>query len=208
MWSIVALAFIATPIAELRAGTTKTVILFFLGDWLSTVSVLIGDHIAGSDIGRHPSVRDAGSSSGAWALTVLIVWTISNRRFRNAALGATGAFLVLAVLWHHRPFDTQHLVAFAAALLVLFVMDRRESRTSTSDGETDGVGHGRRATVRGLSGSRRPLVPAERRIDKAPDNGGGIGSASLAKAAQHSREHRRTQPGRERVTTEGADSPR
>ncbi|MGZ4771580.1 MAG: bifunctional lysylphosphatidylglycerol flippase/synthetase MprF [Ilumatobacteraceae bacterium] len=133
VWSIVALCFIAAPIAEWRAGTMKTVILFFLCDWVSTISVLIGTEIVGSPTAQHPSIRDAGSSSGAWALTFLVLSTIHDRRRRNVAFGVAGAFLVTALVVHHRLFDVQHLVAAAAALVGISVMARRDRRTPTTD---------------------------------------------------------------------------
>ena len=110
----------------------KTVIVFFLCDWVSTITVLIGTEIVGSPTAQHPSLRDAGSSSGAWAMTILVLSTIPNRRRRNAALGLAGAFLVTALVVHHRLFDVQHLVAAATALAVIFVMARRGGRSATA----------------------------------------------------------------------------
>ena len=127
VWSIVGLCFIAAPIAEWRAGTTKAIAMFFLCDWVSTITVLIGDQIV-RGAAAHPSLRDAGSSSGAWALTMLVLSTITNRRLRNAGLGVASAFLVTALVVHHRLFDVQHLVAAATALAIIFLMARRERR--------------------------------------------------------------------------------
>ena len=148
VWSIVALCFIAAPIAEWRAGTTKAIIMFFLCDWVSTITVLIGEQIV-HGAAAHPSVRDAGSSSGAWALTMLVLSTIANRRLRTTALGVASAFLVTALVVHHRLFDVQHLVAAAAALTIIFVMPKRESRV-------------RSPASPGLLAGDAVLVPVER----------------------------------------------
>lgn len=127
VWSIVALCFIAAPIAEWRAGTTKAILVFFLCDWVSTITVLIGDQIV-HGAAAHSAVRDAGSSSGAWALTMLVLSTITNRRLRNIALGLAFAFLVTALVVHHRLFDAQHFVAASAASVIILAMAKRERR--------------------------------------------------------------------------------
>ncbi len=132
--SIVALCFIAAPIAEWRAGTVKAIIMFFLCDWVSTVAVLIGRQIIGAVPAEHPSIRDAGSSSGAWALTFLALSTIPNRRARIAAVASAFAFLLATLVVHRRLFDVQHLLAAAVALGMLYMFalrDRRAGSTAT-----------------------------------------------------------------------------
>ncbi|MEO6122899.1 MAG: phosphatidylglycerol lysyltransferase domain-containing protein [Ilumatobacteraceae bacterium] len=126
--SIVALCFIAAPIAEWRAGTVKAVIMFFFCDWVSTIIVLIGSQIVGGAAAQHPSIRDAGSSSGAWALTVLALSTVSNRRRRVGAIAAACAFLIATLAVHRRLFDVQHLASVAVALGMLYLFARRERR--------------------------------------------------------------------------------
>ena len=128
--SIVGLCFVAAPIAEWRAGTVKAVIVFFLCDWVSTITVLVGRQIVGGAPAEHPSIRDAGSSSGAWALTLLALSTIPNRRARIGALATAGAFLLATLVIHRRLFDVQHLAA--AALAVLYLFARRDRRAGTA----------------------------------------------------------------------------
>ncbi|MEO7369350.1 MAG: phosphatidylglycerol lysyltransferase domain-containing protein, partial [Ilumatobacteraceae bacterium] len=130
--SIVGLCFVAAPIAEWRAGTIKAVVMFFLCDWVSTIIVLVGEQIVGGTPAEHPSIRDAGSSSGAWALTLLAVSTIPNRRVRIGALASAFAFLVATLVIHRRLFDVQHLVSAVAALAVLYLLARRDRRPGTA----------------------------------------------------------------------------
>ena len=129
---IVGLCFVAAPIAEWRAGTVKAVIVFFLCDWVSTITVLVGKQIVGGTPAEHPSIRDAGSSSGAWALTLLALSTIPNRRVRIGALATVCAFLIATLVIHRRLFDVQHLAAAAAALAVLYLFARRDRRPRTA----------------------------------------------------------------------------
>ncbi len=130
--SIVALCFIAAPIAEWRAGTVKAVAMFFLCDWVSTVSVLVGRQIVGGVSAEHPSIRDAGSSSGAWALTFLALSTIPNRRARIVALATACAFLLVALVVHRRLFDLQHILAAAVALGMLYLFALRDRRAEAA----------------------------------------------------------------------------
>ena len=131
VWTVVALCFIAAPLAEWRAGTMKAVLLFFLGDWVSTIIVFIGIQIVGGRSAPPPTARDAGSSSGAWALTFLFLSTIGNRRVRNTALGLAGTFLVYELVRHRRLFDVQHVFAAAVALALIAVIEKRERRPET-----------------------------------------------------------------------------
>lgn len=130
--SIVALCFIAAPIAEWRAGSVKAVMMFFLCDWISTISVLIGRQIVGDLPAHHHSIRDAGSSSGAWALAFLALSTIPNRRARSGAIASAFAFLLVTLVVHRRLFDVQHLLAAAVALGMLYLFARRDRRTATA----------------------------------------------------------------------------
>ena len=79
-----------------------------------------------------PGQINAGSSSGAWALTLLALSTIPNRRVRIGALATAGAFLLATLVIHRRLFDVQHLAAAAAALAVLYLFARRDRRARTA----------------------------------------------------------------------------
>ncbi|MEO6629918.1 MAG: phosphatidylglycerol lysyltransferase domain-containing protein, partial [Aquihabitans sp.] len=72
IWSIVLLVFLIVPVAERRLGTRLTVMVFFLGDALSTIPILVALRVAGGLGNEHAlansMVRDSGSSSGSWAL--------------------------------------------------------------------------------------------------------------------------------------------
>lgn len=131
-WRIIALCFFVAPIAELRAGTSKAVITFFLCDWVSTVVVLIGIRIASDTPLALLSKQDGGSSSGAWALTVLAASTVTNQKLRIAILAAIGVFLVTTLIAYQRMFDVQHLVAAGCALMFVLVTTSLENRSKKS----------------------------------------------------------------------------
>ena len=134
LWSNVALCFLALPVAEWRLGTGTTIVYFCACDWISTVVVLIGTRIAagaGSSTARTIlAVRDAGPSAGAWALVLVATLSLRPATVRRTATSAALAFLVAAVVVHHRLFDIQHLVAATVALGAASSMGRRARLTT------------------------------------------------------------------------------
>ena len=119
VWSIVALALVAAPIAEWRIGTRRSIVTFFICDWVSTITVLVGarlfqasSHAAALSV----ATRDAGSSSGGWALAVVTACSLRSRRWRAIALVAMVGFLLIALVTERRLFDIQHFVSAMAAL--------------------------------------------------------------------------------------------
>ena len=132
VWSNVALLLIILPIAEWRLGTRRTVLVFFLGDWASTLITLIALRLVSpwSPWAAHIlTVRDAGPSSGAWALVITVALTLHPPRARRILSITLMAFLVTTMVVHGRLFDVQHLLSgLAAAAGVAFVNARRNRR--------------------------------------------------------------------------------
>jgi hypothetical protein len=137
VWSNVALCLIALPVAEWTVKSRRTVLTFFIGDWVSTIPVLIGARLAAAsgvasalDVIR---TRDSGPSSGAWALVVTIGMELNNRAARRAVIGASFVFLIGALFVHHRLFDVQHLVAATVATLFAWGLRHKSISNQPTD---------------------------------------------------------------------------
>lgn len=124
VWTNLILAVVLF-LAEWRLASRRTIAVFFLGDWISTLLVLVGVRIAAAagsmTAARILVERDTGLSSGLWALAAAVAVTASNRRVRTV-LGALVALdLVGSAVIAHRLFDVQHLVAalVGAALAIV-----------------------------------------------------------------------------------------
>ena len=129
VWANVALCLLILPIAEWTIRSRRTVAIFFLGDWISTVPVLIAVRLAAAN-GNTEAMqiirgRDSGPSSGAWALAAAVAVSIENRTARRILLGGVFAFLIVAVVVHHRLFDIQHLLSATVTATFVRAMARR-----------------------------------------------------------------------------------
>ncbi len=102
------------PFLEARTGWKRAAAIFFLGDWLSTLSVVAVLRIAGRLGHEHAlalsSKLDSGSSSAAFACVAALAVTLP-RAWRVAALVAMLAGLCYRVLFYTRQYDVQHLLA-------------------------------------------------------------------------------------------------
>lgn len=130
VWANVALCLIILPIAEWTIRSRRTVAIFFLGDWISTVPVLIAVRLAAAN-GNADAIqiirgRDSGPSAGAWALAAAVAVSIQNRTTRRVVVGGVFVFLVVAVVFHHRLFDVQHLLSATVTAIFVWVMARRK----------------------------------------------------------------------------------
>lgn len=136
VWSNVALLMLILPIAEWRLGTRRTVLVFFLGDWASTLITLVALRFVSpwSSWAAHILVvRDAGPSAGAWALVITVALTLRPARVRRVLTTALMTFLVATMILHGRLYDVQHLLsACAAAAGVALVNARRNRRKDTT----------------------------------------------------------------------------
>jgi hypothetical protein len=120
VWAKVALAFVALPVAERRLGSRRTLIVFFLADWISTLTTFVVLRVA-SGMGDTSArallhIRDVGPSAGAWALIVTVVLVLERRPVRIAGSAAAYGFLLLALVFHGRLFDAEHALAACVAL--------------------------------------------------------------------------------------------
>ncbi|MEO5723698.1 MAG: phosphatidylglycerol lysyltransferase domain-containing protein [Ilumatobacteraceae bacterium] len=119
--SNVALFFLVLPIAEWRLGTRRTVVTFFVCDWISTLITLVSLRVA-APFDHHAAallrMRDGGPSAGAWALAATIAIMLPWRRPRLVLTAMVFGFLGVAVVFHHRLFDLQHLLAALAAVAI------------------------------------------------------------------------------------------
>lgn len=122
VWGNVALVALLVPLAEWRLGSRRSIATFALGDWLSTLPVLVAVRAAavwGNDAAARVVVeRDGGSSSGTWALAAALAWRLPGRRWRGGVAGALLGYQLVLVAWRHRLFDVQHAGAVVAGVLV------------------------------------------------------------------------------------------
>ena len=74
-WSNLLLLAVVVPLAEWRLGSRTTPLIFFGGEWLSTVPLLLGLRLAatGNDqAAQLAATPDVGSSAGGWALAAAL----------------------------------------------------------------------------------------------------------------------------------------
>lgn len=114
VWTNLILVVVVFPLAERRLGSRRLPVVFLGGDWLSTLPVLVGVRIAvalGATGGAVLAERDAGSSSGSFALIAATLLTLPSARVRRGLLAALVGGLVVALVVGRHLFDVQHLVA-------------------------------------------------------------------------------------------------
>lgn len=123
VWSMIALLAVVLPLAEWRLGSRQTSWLFLLGDWASTIPVLLAlKAAAAAGIAAAATAinqRDAGSSSGAYALIAAALWTLPAGRIRRIAVSGLLGCLAIILIVFHRLFDLQHLLSAVSTLAVL-----------------------------------------------------------------------------------------
>jgi len=134
--SNLALLLIGLPLAEWRVGSRRAIAVFFVGDWLSTLTVVFAMRLAAGlgsaaalDVLTH---RDSGTSSGLWALIAAVAWSVPAGPPRRLAMAAVVVPSVLALALVPGLFAVQHLLAVVASVVISAVLDRRRSpRPST-----------------------------------------------------------------------------
>ncbi|GIJ57334.1 phosphatidylglycerol lysyltransferase domain-containing protein [Virgisporangium aurantiacum] len=123
VWSNLALVFLVFPVAERRLGTRRMAAVFLGGDWVSTVPVLLGVRIAvaAGVAGAAATLaeRDAGSSSGSFALIAATLLTVAAPRVRWSLIAVLVAALTVTLAVDQRLFDLQHLISAVATVAVL-----------------------------------------------------------------------------------------
>ena len=132
-WSNLLLLAVVVPLAEWRLGSRITPLVFFGGDWLSTVPVFLGLGLAataGNAQAAHlAATPDAGSSAGGWALAAALAWSLLPGRWRRVTVGAVLGGLAVVVVVYHRLFDVQHLIS--ATLVVTALATRAADPTAS-----------------------------------------------------------------------------
>jgi hypothetical protein len=125
------------PLAEWRLGSRTTPLVFFAGDWLGTIPVLLGLELAATAGNAHAAqlaaMPDAGSSAGGWALAAALAWSLPSGRWRRATLSAMLGGLAIIAVAYHRLFDVQHLIS---ATLVVAVLAAYAARCHPADRST------------------------------------------------------------------------
>ncbi len=123
VWSMIAFLGVVLPLAEWRLGSRQTSWVFLLGDWASTIPVLLALKAAAAAgvVAAATAInqRDAGSSSGAYALVAAALWTLPAGRIRRIAVSGLLGCLAITLIVFHRLFDLQHLLSAAGTLAVL-----------------------------------------------------------------------------------------
>ena len=133
VWSNVLLVLLIVPLAERVVGSRQTLLVFFVGDWLSTLPILVVLRLLGAfgNAGAldHALTRDAGSSSGTWALAGALVAALKRPRLRYGVVGV--ALIAHLALWmiFRQIFDLQHLAATGVGFaLATFSTSPEENR--------------------------------------------------------------------------------
>jgi hypothetical protein len=118
----VLLAVVVPPLAEWRLGSRTTPLIFFGGDWLSTVPILLGLRLAAAGSGHAAELAatpDVGSSAGGWALAAALAWSSPPGRWRRLAVAAVLGGLTIVAVTYHRLFDIQHLTSATLVIAAL-----------------------------------------------------------------------------------------
>ena len=129
--AIIGLTTFAVPVFELRAGTLQTITTFFLGDWLSTVPILLVLKVAavfGSVVAeRVVNTPDSGSSCGALACLGAFALSLPTR-LRWPAVGAVAIGLGVRLVFWHQLYDYQHLLATMVGMVAWHLRSRLWTR--------------------------------------------------------------------------------
>lgn len=109
------------PALEWRAGSRMTLAVFWLGDWLSTVPILVLLRVAGewrAGALAAAETLDSGSSSALFAVTAALVWVAPRWWLRAMGIAGLFGFLACRVVCYGKEFDWQHLLAAGVGIVV------------------------------------------------------------------------------------------
>ena len=113
--STIGLLLVVIPFAEWRLGPRRTAITLFIGDWVSTVSVLITLRLfaaMGSSAALTAAMtRDGGTSSGVHALAAATIVGIEQPKVRRYFAFVLAVEIVTMLVFMHRLYDAQHALA-------------------------------------------------------------------------------------------------
>lgn len=130
----IAALLIVFPIAEWRLGTRKSTAILFIGDWASTIMVLVATRIAASagiaGAMTATMTRDGGTSSAAHALASAVCATVHDLRLRRLLVCVIGGEIAISTALGPHLFDAQHaLSAVSGWLLVRSTVQKTMSCT-------------------------------------------------------------------------------
>lgn len=126
--TVLGLTTLAVPMYEIRDGTRRAIALFFAGDWMSTLPILVALQVAGwlgnTTASRLASTPDSGSSSGGFACMAALIASLP-LVLRLLGLASLGGFFVIRLAFWHRLYDFQHALAALIGLAVFTAWDHR-----------------------------------------------------------------------------------
>ncbi|HEX3732374.1 MAG TPA: phosphatidylglycerol lysyltransferase domain-containing protein, partial [Mycobacteriales bacterium] len=135
VWINLFLIALGLPWAERRLGTRWALLVFFGGDLLSTIPVLIGTRIAAaagsSAAAEHVFRHDSGLSAGAWSLFAAVAWSLPRGMLRRGGMAIVLAILLFMIAFDRHLFDIQHLVSACGVLAIFATIEalgRRRAR--------------------------------------------------------------------------------
>ena len=133
--TVLGLTTLAVPLYEVRDGTRRALTLFFSGDWLSTLPILLILQLAGwlgsATASRLSSTPDSGSSSGGFACMAALCCSLPGV-WRVLGLTSLASFFAVRLAFWHRLFDFQHATATLIGILVWLALDYRRRTTTRS----------------------------------------------------------------------------
>ena len=107
-------------ISEFILRTWRTIVVFFLGDMVSSVLILVALRLAAAlgsaGAARVIADRDGGASSAMFAVITAATLSLKSGRLRRAALSVLTAAIIGGLLLDQRLFDVQHLGAAAVGV--------------------------------------------------------------------------------------------
>lgn len=138
VWFNLLLGTVVFLVVEARWGSRRAGLLFFVGDLVGSVPVLLATRLmaaAGSSSAvAHLTTLDNGTSSGTWALVAAIAWMLPPGRRRTSAVAALLLGLSITLWLGQELFDVQHLASALGTLLLLAARERWPSRRSRDPG--------------------------------------------------------------------------
>jgi hypothetical protein len=123
------------PLAEHKAGSAVAAAAFFLGDWVSSLSVMVGLRlmVALDSPGRSTAVHalahaDSGASAGLYACGAAFVWSLTDRRWKIALGAALVTDLAIEAVVTHSLASVQHPIAVGIGIGIAALVTRRSKR--------------------------------------------------------------------------------
>lgn len=119
-------------ISEFVLRTWRTIVVFFLGDMVSSVLILVALRLAAAlgsaGAARVIADRDGGASSAMFAVITAATLSLKSGRLRRAALSVLTAAIIGGLLLDQRLFDVQHLGAAAVGVACWRAFSLRSNR--------------------------------------------------------------------------------